>query len=255
MNSIHEETSPRASSSDVSTPRTSLRLFVCCSGGDRVRTRGSILLPVSRPGLSEYCIAALCVRGPGAAARARLMVDGGSVVAVSSLLRFSSRHVSVLSSGPNLPDLLRSPADSGLTATVRMVGRQGARMDEGLMMMQELEDRLKEQIDKLEHIRLTATDLKESLTGSSGDLRQSIAEHMDWLGQLTERVETLQMNTSVFVQMNAKPRTWRGKQQSFRSSARWGRGHVANDAQSEFGWSPVRTRRNSDAASEMSCAW
>ncbi|KAL6463941.1 hypothetical protein MHYP_G00283320, partial [Metynnis hypsauchen] len=136
-----------------------------------------------------------------------------------------------------------------------MVGRQGKRMDEGLMMMQELEDRLKEQIDKLEHIRLAATDLRENLTGNSGDLRHSIAEHIDWLGQLTERVETLQMNTSVFVQMNAKPRTWRGKQQSFRSSARWGRGQVANDAQSEFGWSPVRTRRNSDAASEMSCAW
>lgn len=41
-------------------------------------------------------------------------------------------------------------------------------MDEGLMMMQELEDRLKEQIDKLEHIRLAASELKESLSGVRG---------------------------------------------------------------------------------------
>lgn len=33
------------------------------------------------------------------------------------------------------------------------------------MMMQELEDRLKEQIDKLEHVRLAATELKDNLSG------------------------------------------------------------------------------------------
>ncbi|CDQ66589.1 unnamed protein product [Oncorhynchus mykiss] len=135
-----------------------------------------------------------------------------------------------------------------------MSGR-AVRPDEGLMMMQELEDRLKEQIDKLEHVRLSATELKDNLSGINGDLNQSIADHLDWLGQLSERVETLQMNTSVFVQMNPKPRTWGGKQGS-RHAPRWGRLHsLADDAQSEYGWSPIRTRRNSDAASEMSCAW
>ncbi|KAG7476431.1 hypothetical protein MATL_G00082860 [Megalops atlanticus] len=135
-----------------------------------------------------------------------------------------------------------------------MSGRDGKRTDEGLMMMQELEDRLKEQIDKLEHIRLSATELKDSIAGNGADLKQSISDHLEFLSRLTERVETLQMNTAVFVQMNPKPRTWGGKQGS-RRLARWGRPHLADDAQSEFGWSPVRTRRNSDAASEMSCAW
>lgn len=49
-----------------------------------------------------------------------------------------------------------------------MVGKQVRRMDEGLMMIQELEDRLKEQIDKLEHVRLAASELKESLFGVRG---------------------------------------------------------------------------------------
>ncbi|MCJ8748398.1 hypothetical protein PDJAM_G00164360 [Pangasius djambal] len=137
----------------------------------------------------------------------------------------------------------------------RMVGKQARRMDEGLMMMQELEDRLKEQIDKLEHVRLAAAELKENLSGNGEDLGQCIADHVDWLNQLTERVETLQMNTSVFVQMNSKPRVFRGKQRSFRNPSHPGRGHLVDDAQSEFGWSPIRMRRNSDAASEMSCAW
>lgn len=38
------------------------------------------------------------------------------------------------------------------------------RSDEGLMMMQELDDRLKEQIDKLEHVRLAALELKDNLS-------------------------------------------------------------------------------------------
>ncbi|KAJ8286861.1 hypothetical protein GJAV_G00044190 [Gymnothorax javanicus] len=132
--------------------------------------------------------------------------------------------------------------------------RESKRPDEGLMMMQELEDRLKEQIDKLEHIRLSATELKDSIAGNGADLKQSIADHLDWLGRMNERVETLQMNTSVFVQMNPKPRTWGGKQGSWRP-APLGRLYQGDDAQSEFGWSPMRTRRYSDAASEMSCAW
>ncbi|ROL44427.1 hypothetical protein DPX16_8849 [Anabarilius grahami] len=136
-----------------------------------------------------------------------------------------------------------------------MSGRHKLKADEGLMMMQELEDRLKEHTDKLEHIRLSAVDLRDALSENNDDMKQCISEHVDWLGQLTDRVETLQMNTAVFVQMNAKPRSFRGKQQGRRNSARWGRSHVIDDAQSEYGWSPVRTRRNSDAASEMSCAW
>ncbi|XP_076139599.1 uncharacterized protein LOC143122691 isoform X2 [Alosa pseudoharengus] len=126
---------------------------------------------------------------------------------------------------------------------------------EGLMMMQELDDRLKEQIDKLEHIRRSVGELKESMSESSAkDLKQSIGDHMDWLSHLTERVETLQMNTTVFVQMNTKPRSFKGKR-GLRQSSRWGGSHLVDDAQSEYGWSPIRTRRNSDAASEMSCAW
>lgn len=135
-----------------------------------------------------------------------------------------------------------------------MANRGGARPDEGLMMMQELDDRLKEQIDKLEHIRLAAVELKDKLPGSNDDLTQSIGDHLEWLNHLSERVETLHMNTSVFVQMNPKPRTWTAKQGS-RQGYRWGRLHQADDALSEFGWSPIRTRRNSDAASEMSCNW
>ncbi|MEQ2175209.1 hypothetical protein GOODEAATRI_015764 [Goodea atripinnis] len=56
------------------------------------------------------------------------------------------------------------------------------------------------------------------------------------------------------MKMNPKPRAWtsrRGSRQSFRL----GRLQQADDALSEFGWSPVRMRRNSDAASEMSCNW
>lgn len=46
---------------------------------------------------------------------------------------------------------------------------KAGRQNEGLMMMQELDDRLKEQIDKLEHIRLSVGDLKESLSGVGAD--------------------------------------------------------------------------------------
>ncbi|TNN83230.1 hypothetical protein EYF80_006563 [Liparis tanakae] len=135
-----------------------------------------------------------------------------------------------------------------------MSTKGGFRSDEGLMMMQELDDRLKEQIDKLEHVRLGAVELKDNLSGSNSDLTKSIADHLEWLNHLSERVETLHMNTAVFVQMNPKSRAWAGKQSS-KHGYRVGRLHQAEDAQSEFGWSPIRTRRNSDAASEMSCNW
>ncbi|CAM4533827.1 unnamed protein product [Leuciscus chuanchicus] len=138
----------------------------------------------------------------------------------------------------------------------RMSSRHTPRADEGLMMMQELEDRLREHTDKLEHIRLSTMELRDTLSGKDeGDVQECISECVQWLGQLSDRLENLQMNTCVFVQMNAKPRSFRGKQQGLRGSAHWGRSHVTDDVQSEYGWSPVRTRRNSDAASEMSCAW
>lgn len=54
--------------------------------------------------------------------------------------------------------------------------------------------------------------------------------------------------------MNPKPRAWTLRQGSKRGH-RMGRIPQAEDALSEFGWSPIRTRRNSDAASEMSCNW
>lgn len=45
-----------------------------------------------------------------------------------------------------------------------MTTKAAVRPDEGLMMMQELDDRLKEQIDKLEHLRLAAVELKDNLS-------------------------------------------------------------------------------------------
>lgn len=44
-----------------------------------------------------------------------------------------------------------------------MTTKAGLRPNEGRMMMQELDDRLKEQIDKLEHLRIVAVELKDNL--------------------------------------------------------------------------------------------
>lgn len=52
--------------------------------------------------------------------------------------------------------------------THSMATKGGIRPDEGLMMMQELDDRLKEQIDKLEHVRLAAVELKDNVSGVFG---------------------------------------------------------------------------------------
>lgn len=113
-----------------------------------------------------------------------------------------------------------------------MAAKGGIRPDEGLMRMQELDDRLKEQIDKLEHVRLAAVELKDNVSGvfwakipiikyktnsfelpcvlifflffvlqSNSDLTQSIADHLEWLNHLSGRVEALHMNTAVFVQV------------------------------------------------------
>ncbi|KAK5851992.1 hypothetical protein PBY51_023499 [Eleginops maclovinus] len=135
-----------------------------------------------------------------------------------------------------------------------MASKGGVRHNERVMMMQEFDDRLKEQMDKLEHVRLSALELKDNLSACNSDLTESIADHLEWLNHLSERVENLHLNTTVFVQMNPKPRSWAGKQRS-KQSYRLGRFHKAEDVQSEFGWSPIRTRRNSNAASEMSCNW
>ncbi|XP_041095045.1 uncharacterized protein LOC121307038 isoform X3 [Polyodon spathula] len=147
--------------------------------------------------------------------------------------------------------------------------REGLKVDDNLALMKELEDRLKKQIDKLEHLRLSASEVKDNITSAlspssesgfdfiqqnNADLKLSIADHLEWLARLNERMETLQMNTAVFIQMNTKPRSWKTKQTSKRYN-RWPKPLLGDDVQSELGWSPVRTRRNSDAASEMSCAW
>nr|XP_015798311.2 uncharacterized protein LOC107374671 [Nothobranchius furzeri]XP_054600386.1 uncharacterized protein LOC107374671 [Nothobranchius furzeri] len=135
-----------------------------------------------------------------------------------------------------------------------MAKKSAVKPDEGLMMMQELDDRLKEQIDKLEHARLGAFELRDNLSATNNDLSQCITDHLDWLKHLSERVETLHVNTTIFLQMNPKPRAWPSRHDS-RRSYRFGRSHQADDVLSEFGWSPNRTRRNSDAASELSCNW
>ena len=54
--------------------------------------------------------------------------------------------------------------ERGVTVWLRMATKVSVRSDEGLMMMQELDDRLKEQIDKLEHVRLAAVELKDNLS-------------------------------------------------------------------------------------------
>lgn len=56
-----------------------------------------------------------------------------------------------------------------------MSTKGGARSDEALMMMQELDDHLKEQIDRLEHVRLSALELKDVLSGVQ---QQAINHHL-----------------------------------------------------------------------------
>ncbi|XP_014341662.1 uncharacterized protein LOC106702816 isoform X1 [Latimeria chalumnae] len=144
----------------------------------------------------------------------------------------------------------------------RMSLTEGLKTEETMSVMKDLESRLRGQIDKLEHLRLSVSEAVSSscdssfslLQQSNGDLKLSITDHMDWLSRLNERMETLQMNTTVFLQMNTKLRIWNPKHSTGRYS-RWARPGYTDDARSEAGWSPVRTRRNSDAASEMSCAW
>ncbi|MGH0175882.1 UNVERIFIED_CONTAM: hypothetical protein FKN15_071596 [Acipenser sinensis] len=93
--------------------------------------------------------------------------------------------------------------------------REELKVDDNLALMKELEDRLKSQIDKLEHLRLSASEVKNNITSAlspssesgfdfiqqnNADLKLSIADYLDWLARLNERMETLQMNTAVFIQ-------------------------------------------------------
>lgn len=143
-----------------------------------------------------------------------------------------------------------------------MSQRENLKTDENLALMKDLEDRLRNQIDKLEHLRLSIAEAVspsseigfDFIQESNDDLKLLIMDHGDWLARMNERMETLQMNTAVFVQMNTKPRIWNNKQSTKRYS-RWPKLTNTDDTRSEIGWSPTRTRRNSDAASEMSCAW
>ncbi|KAG1957677.1 hypothetical protein F2P79_007624 [Pimephales promelas] len=83
-----------------------------------------------------------------------------------------------------------------------MSSKHTPRADEGLMMMQELEDRLREHTDKLEHIRLSTVELRDTLSGKEeDDVQECVCEHVQWLAQLSDRLENLQMNTAVFVQV------------------------------------------------------
>ncbi|CAL9682057.1 unnamed protein product [Knipowitschia caucasica] len=107
--------------------------------------------------------------------------------------------------------------------------------EESLSVMQELEDRLKEQIDKLEHLRLSALDLREHVSAASRlDLNDAVSDHLLWLNDLSERTDTLHINTTAFVQTNPKPCVW---------------------STGTRGSSLLQTRSNDDAASEMSCNW
>ncbi|XP_007900964.2 uncharacterized protein LOC103184639 [Callorhinchus milii] len=142
-----------------------------------------------------------------------------------------------------------------------MLLRESTKADGTLALMKGLEDRLRAEIHKLDHLRLSISEALspnsdagfDCIQDSNEELKMSIAEHGEGLVRLNERMETLQMNTAVFMQMNTKPRVW-NKPNSKRYS-RWTSPGYADDTRSEVGWSPARTRRNSDAASEMSCAW
>ncbi|KAJ1133776.1 hypothetical protein NDU88_000252 [Pleurodeles waltl] len=89
------------------------------------------------------------------------------------------------------------------------------RGEDALNVIKDLEQRLRNQIDKLEHLRLSVGEALSSGSSSTGfdfiqqnsaDLRTSLLEHQDWLGDLNERLEAVQLNTALFLQMNTKPR-------------------------------------------------
>ncbi|KAM4662636.1 uncharacterized protein O3C94_011080 [Discoglossus pictus] len=133
--------------------------------------------------------------------------------------------------------------------------------DEYLPLIQDLEQRLRTRTDNLEHLRLSVAEvLSNSSTGfryiqqSSLDLKKSLAEHRNALCDLNERMDSLQMGTVLFLQMNTKPKLW-GNKRGAKKYQHAPRPQFCDDTQSELGWNPLRPRRNSDTASELSCAW
>ncbi|KAM8934279.1 uncharacterized protein RCH25_004725 [Pelodytes ibericus] len=131
---------------------------------------------------------------------------------------------------------------------------------EYLALIQDLEQQLRSQMDKLEHLKLSVAEAlccSSSNTGFASieqhcsDLKISLAEQAAFLSDLNERTESLQMSTSLFAQVSTKPKIW-GSRRSFRRSNV--RPQLCDDTQSELGWSLTRPRRNSNA-SELSCVW
>ncbi|CAH2316302.1 Hypothetical predicted protein [Pelobates cultripes] len=149
-------------------------------------------------------------------------------------------------------DDLSTPSISGRTPLGELLGE-----GECLMLVQDLEQRLRNQIDKIEHLKLSVA---EALSNSSnntgfksieqhgGDLKMSMAEHTAFLNDLNKRTESLQMSISLYIQVKTLPKVWCSR----RSIRR--RRQLVDDTQSELGWNPAWPRRNSNS-SEMSCAW
>lgn len=87
-----------------------------------------------------------------------------------------------------------------------MATRAGIRPDEGLMMMQELDDRLKEQNDKLEHVRLAAVELKDNLSGVNYTGNKSLSIRTTvWSLFFTELSSVLTLFSSNTEQRWSKP--------------------------------------------------
>ncbi|MEE6513992.1 hypothetical protein FKM82_021912 [Ascaphus truei] len=132
--------------------------------------------------------------------------------------------------------------------------------EEPLAIMQDLELRLRIQMDDMERLRLSVAEALGSSTGfsymqqNSAELKVALAEHMTSVRNLNERMESLQISTMLFLQMNTKLRMCVTQRSSRRNQYSM-QPQFCDDTQSGLGWNPVRPRRNSDAASEMSCAW
>ncbi|KAM3912434.1 uncharacterized protein RB166_020897 [Leptodactylus fuscus] len=128
-------------------------------------------------------------------------------------------------------------------------------------LIDNLEQHLRGQIDKLEQLKLCAAEALGSNVNSIGfsymehnsaDLRMGLVQHLDLLCDLNERVKSLEMGTTHLAQAGPKPRM-RGSRRA--SGQHRTRPHISEDTQSELGWIPAWQRRNSDTTSEMSCAW
>ncbi|OCT87803.1 hypothetical protein XELAEV_18021502mg [Xenopus laevis] len=133
--------------------------------------------------------------------------------------------------------------------------------EECLAHIKDLEGTLRNQIDKMEHLKLSVMEVLNSSTTSTGfnyiqqtssELKMSIAAHAAFLNDLNDRMDSLKISSTLWLRVNTKPKVWRRRQSFRRFSIR---SRLCDDTQSEQGWSPVWPRRNSDATSEMSCTW